>query len=149
MNRRRFLPLVVATGLASLGGTLASAGTVNINPSKDNTLYEYNPDVGDVSNALGMHFFVGTTAMSELRRGVLAFDIAGNIPPFAVITAASLSANMSRAPSNTAYVMEMHKLLADWGEGTSIASGEEGMERQLRLMMQHGDTVSSIQFFGP
>jgi len=127
MDRGRLLTLVVATALGALGGSLANAGTVNINPSKDNTLYEYNPDVGDVSNALGMHFFVGTTAMNELRRGVLAFDIAGNIPPFAVVTAASLSANMSRAPSNTAYVMELHKLLADWGEGTSIASGEEGM----------------------
>ena len=33
---------------------------------------------------------------------------------------------MSRTPTNTAYVMELHKLLADWGEGTSIAPGEEG-----------------------
>src|SRR5262245_12969548 len=127
MDRRRLLTVVVATALGTLGAILASAGTVNVNPSKDNTLYEYNPDVGDVSNALGMHFFTGTTAMNELRRGVLAFDIAGNIPPGSTITAVSLSANMSRAPSNTAYVMELHKLLADWGEGTSIASGEEGM----------------------
>ena len=64
--------------------------------------------------------------MNELRRGVLAFDIAGNIPPGSMITAVSLSLNMSRTPTNTAYVMELHKLLADWGEGTSIAPGEEG-----------------------
>ena len=64
--------------------------------------------------------------MSELRRGVLAFDIAGNIPPGSTITAVSLSVNMSRTPTNTAYVVELHKLLADWGEGTSIAPGEEG-----------------------
>jgi hypothetical protein len=43
-----------------------------------------------------------------------------------MITAASLSVNMSRSPTNTAYVVELHKLLADWGEGTSIAPGEEG-----------------------
>ena len=49
-----------------------------------------------------------------------------NIPLGAVITAVSLSVNMSRTPTNTAYVMELHKLLADWGEGTSIAPGEEG-----------------------
>src|SRR4029077_2925791 len=127
MDGKRLFAIAVVAALSSLGGSLATAGTVNINPSKDNTLYEYNPDVGDVSNALGMHFFVGTTAMNELRRGVLAFDIAGNIPPFAVVTAASLSANMSRTPSNTAYDMELHKLVADWGEATSIASGEEGM----------------------
>jgi len=126
MGRRRLLTLVVATALGSLGGGLASAGTVNINPSKDNTLYEYNPDVGDLSNALGMHFFAGKTAMNALRRGVLAFDIDNHIPFGAVITAASLSLNMSRTPTNTAYVMELHKLLVDWGEGTSIAPGEEG-----------------------
>ena len=33
---------------------------------------------------------------------------------------------MSRTPTNTAYVLELHKLLADWGEGTSMAPGEEG-----------------------
>src|SRR6266545_1901243 len=126
MNRRRLLVLAVAAALGSLGGSLASAGTVNINPSKDNTLYEYDPLDGDRSNALGFHFFAGKTAMDELRRGVLAFDIVGNIPPGSTITAASLSVNMSRTPTITAYLMELHKLLADWGEGTSVAPGEEG-----------------------
>ena len=126
MDRERLFALAVAAALSFLGGSLASAGTVNINPSKDNTLYEYDPVDGDRSNALGFHFFAGETGMNELRRGVLAFDIAGNIPPGAVITAASLSLNMSRTPTNTAYLMELHKLLADWGEGTSIAPGEEG-----------------------
>ena len=126
MDRARLFALVVAATLGYLGGSLASAGTVNINPSKDNTLYEYDPLDGDKSNALGFHFFAGETGMNELRRGVLAFDIANNIPPGAVITAASLSLNMSRTPINTAYVVELHKLLADWGEGTSVAPGEEG-----------------------
>ena len=126
MDGKTLFAIAVAAALSSLGGTLATAGTVNINPIKDNTLYEYDPDVGDRSNALGIHFFAGETGMNELRRGVLAFDIAGNIPLGATITAASLSLNMSRTPTNTAYVMELHKLLADWGEGTSIAPGEEG-----------------------
>jgi len=103
-----------------------SAGIVNIHPSKDNTLYEYDSFDGDKSNALGFHFFAGETGMKELRRGVLAFDIAGNVPPGSTITAVSLSVNMSRTPTNTAYVMELHRLLSDWGEGTSVASGEEG-----------------------
>jgi cell division septation protein DedD len=126
MDRERLFALVVAAALSSLGGSLASAGTVNINPSKDNTLYEYDPLDGDKSNALGFHFFAGETGMNELRRGVLAFDIAGNIPPGSTITAVSLSLNMSRTPTNTAYSLELHKLLADWGEGTSMAPGEEG-----------------------
>ena len=126
MDHRRLIILAVTTALGFLGSSLASAGTININPSKDNTLYEYDSKEGDHSNALGLHFFAGKTAMSELRRGVLAFNIAGSIPPGSTITAVSLSLNMSRTPTNTFYVMELHKLLADWGEGTSIAPGEEG-----------------------
>ena len=99
---------------------------ISIFPSKDNTLYEYNPNEGDLSNALGNHFFTGTTVFGEIRRGVLAFDIAGNIPPGSTIIAASLSMNMSRTIDGTARTTELHKLLADWGEGTSHAPGEEG-----------------------
>jgi hypothetical protein len=114
---------------AAIGYTctaLASANIINIMPSKDNTLYEYDPADGDTSNALGLHFFAGKTAMGELRRGVLAFDIAGSIPAGSTITGVTLSMNMSRTPLSVAYPVELHKLLADWGEGTSMASGGEG-----------------------
>src|SRR5206468_7726847 len=120
------LPLVIATALSGIGPGLASATIINIHPIKDNTLYEFDPAEGDRSNALGNHFFAGETAMGELRRGVLAFDIAGSVPPGSTITAVSLSLNMSRTLLDTARTIELHKLLADWGEGTSHAPGEEG-----------------------
>jgi hypothetical protein len=63
--------------------------------------------------------------MGELRRGVLAFDIAGSIPPGSTITSVSLSMNMSMTIADTRTV-ELHVLLADWGEGTSMAPGGEG-----------------------
>lgn len=119
--------LLTAALAAAIGYTCtASANIINIMPSKDNTLYEYDPAEGDNSNGAGFHFFAGETAMSELRRGVLAFDIAASIPPGSTITGVSLSLNMSRTPTNTVYLVELHKLLADWGEGTSVAPGEEG-----------------------
>jgi FtsP/CotA-like multicopper oxidase with cupredoxin domain len=121
------MTLIVASALGGgLGPSLASADTININPSKDNTLYQYVPADGDRSNALGLHFFTGETAMGELRRGLLAFDIAGNIPAGSTITGATLTLNMSRTPSSNARTVELHRLLADWGEGTSLASGQEG-----------------------
>lgn len=119
--------LILATGFIGLGLSLANADIININPSKDNTLYEYVPADGDRSNALGLHFFTGETAMGELRRGVLAFDIAGNVSAGSTITGVTLTMNMSRTPSVTARTVELHRLLADWGEGTSVASGEEGI----------------------
>jgi hypothetical protein len=121
--------LLALTFTIALGCTVASsvsAGILNITPSKDNTLYEYDPKEGDVSNALGFHFFVGETNMGELRRGVLAFDIAAAIPPGSAIIAVTLSMNMSRTIDVTARTIELHKLLVDWGEGTSHAPGEEG-----------------------
>jgi hypothetical protein len=121
------LPLVIAGMLGGIGPSLAVAQLANINPIKDNTLYQYVPADGDRSNALGIHFFTGETADGELRRGVLAFDIAGNVPAGSTILGVTLSMNMSRTPFDTARIVELHKLLADWGEGTSDANNEEGM----------------------
>src|SRR6266496_3810074 len=123
---KTLLTLVLAAALTGIASDLASAATISIMPSKDNTLYEFDPDEGDFSNALGIHFFTGETVMSELRRGVLAFDIAGSIPHGSIITSVSPSMNMSRTISETPRIVELHKLLADWGEGTSHAPGEEG-----------------------
>jgi hypothetical protein len=123
---KTLLTLVLAAALIGIGSDLASAATISIMPSKDNTLYEFDPDEGDFSNALGIHFFAGDTVMSELRRGVLAFDIAGSIPSGSTIIGVSLSLNCSKVFSDTARTTELHKLLADWGEGISHAPGEEG-----------------------
>ncbi len=125
-NSKILHSLILTAALSFIGAGLATAAIINIFPSKDNTLYEFDPAEGDVSNALGFHFFAGETAMGELRRGVLAFDIAGSIPPGSTITGVSLSMNCSRVFSDTARTVELHKLLADWGEGTSHAPGEEG-----------------------
>ena len=128
-REQRISKLLLALILvALLGGapSLAIADIININPIKDNTLYEYDPAEGDQSNALGNHFFAGETAMGELRRGVLAFDIAGNIPAGSTILSVTLSLTMSRTGLDTARTVELHKVLADWGEGTSVAPGEEG-----------------------
>ena len=119
------LALILTTALGWAAASSASAAMISIMPSKDNTLYQYVPADGDLSNGAGFHFFAGETAVGLFRRGVLAFDIAGNIPPGSTITSVSLSLNMSMTPTG-AVTVELHKLLADWGEGTSHAPGGEG-----------------------
>lgn len=99
---------------------------VTINPIKDNTLYESG--TGALSNGAGSYFFVGRTnqtAGESIRRGLLAFDIAGNVPPGATITSVTLTLNMSKTTAG-AHTVSLHRVLADWGEGTSNAGGEEG-----------------------
>jgi hypothetical protein len=101
----------------------SNSQTVTINSMKDNTLYE--DASGLSSNGAGQYFFTGATAFGGLRRGVIAFDIAGNIPQCATITSVSLTLHMSKTISGGTDV-ELIKLLEDWGEGTSAPGGQEG-----------------------
>ena len=77
---KTLVAILVLSALGFVGRTSVSAGIINIMPSKDNTLYEYDPVEGDHSNGAGFHFFAGENGMGELRCGVLAFDIAATIP---------------------------------------------------------------------
>jgi hypothetical protein len=125
ITSKTLLAVILMTALGCTVASSATAAIININPNKDNTLYEYDPAEGDHSNGAGFHFFAGENAMGELRRGVLAFDVAGAIPPGSTIVAVSLTMNMSMTPAG-ALTVELHKLLADWGEGTSHAPMGEG-----------------------
>ena len=102
--------------------------TIVLGTSKDNTLYS---ESGALSNGAGVYFFageLGTTGHSAIRRGVIAFDIADSIPAGSTINSVTLTLHVSRtAPSFAALTVELHRLLADWGEGTSDAGTPGGM----------------------
>ena len=99
--------------------------TVNLVSTADNTLYE--SQTGSLSNGAGQHMFAGKTDQNQnaLRRAILRFDIADTIPAGATISSVTLTLNMSRSISGAENVA-LHRLNADWGEGTSVASGQEG-----------------------
>jgi len=101
------------------------ADLVTIEPSKDNTLYE---DVdGLKSNGAGWYLFAGSTESFGARRAVLEFDIAAAVPPLSTINSVELDMNLSRCGPScfTTVPMDLHRLLAAWGEGTSDA-GQPG-----------------------
>ncbi len=115
---------VVASLFVVAASTAAIAQVqVNIPSMKDNTLYE--DDLGMVSNGAGQHMFVGTTNGGFLRRALVAFDIAGNIPAGSTIQGAVLTLNMSRT-AGIAIAIDLRAATQDWGEGTSVGFGEEG-----------------------
>ncbi len=98
---------------------------VTLESSKDNTLFEAAE--GDLSNGAGEHFFVGRTATGNNRRGLLAFDVDGALPDGAIINTAVLTLHVSNVPPGAGTeTITLHQLTADWGEGTSDASGAEG-----------------------
>src|SRR5512138_1978 len=88
MRRSRVRAAIV--GLVTAGLALvasAGAATVTLTTSKDNTLYE--SATGALSNGAGAHFFAGRTGTNsggKIRRGVIAFDVAANVPPGSTIT---------------------------------------------------------------
>lgn len=96
---------------------------VTLTASQDNTLYEF--DAGSFSNGAGMHTFVGLTNTGLIRRSLIKFDISGDIPAGSVITNVTLTLNMSKTAAD-AETIDIHNLLADWGEGSSDADVEEG-----------------------
>ena len=108
-------PFVCGSGIAQTQVVLGA--------SKDNTLYETTD--GSLSNGAGPGFFVGENNLGAIRRGVIAFDIVGNIPSGATITSAALGLTVSRSSSGPK-VVQLRKLLSNWGEGTSVGGGAGG-----------------------
>lgn len=110
---------------AAAGPFTAAADTVTLFSAKDNTLYE-DPD-GALSNGAGTAMFAGNNAQGSntIRRAVLAFDVAAALPAGATITSASLSLTNS-ANNAEPETIALHRLLADWGEGSSVAGGGQG-----------------------
>jgi len=103
--------------------TSATAETVSIGANKDNTLYE--DFLGRFSSGAGPSLFVGITGGGFIRRGVVQFDVASAVPAGATVTGATMTLFMDRTVSG-AQDQVMHRLLADWGEAGSVASGGGG-----------------------
>ena len=103
----------------------APAETAIVPAAADNTLIE--SPTGALSNGAGPAFFVGRTSQTAnyRRRGLIRFDVAGTLPAGAIVTQVELV--LALTPSN-AHPIEigLHRVLADWGEGESSASGGSG-----------------------
>lgn len=103
--------------------------TVSLSAVKDNTLYQSN--TGNLSDGKGEFLFIGrtnanTTPDGLIRRAILKFDVAASIPANATITSASLIMNMNRTSMTTAHNTTVHTVNADWGEGNSNGTSNEG-----------------------
>jgi len=126
-----------------------SGGTVQLVPSKDNTLFE--PDLqGDRSNGIGPQFYAGRVGgfggAVGLRRGVLAFDVAAGVPAGSIIQSVTLSVNCSRVPAldhGNARVHRLHRATSDWGEAASDA----GINAGVGAAPATGDATWSHTFF--
>jgi hypothetical protein len=118
---RRLLAALLA--LVAFGKGEAAASVVTLNPVRDNTLYQST--TGSQSNGAGSYLFAGLTDSNEIRRGILAFDVAASVPPGSIIDSVSLTLTMSRSRVND-FNFTLHRVTSNWGEGASNADGQEG-----------------------
>ena len=118
---RSSVGLWLAVALASS----APAETAIVPASADNTLIE--SPTGAFSNGAGPAFFVGRNSQASnfRRRGLIRFDVAAALPPGVIVTRAEL--RLVLTPSNPPPIeIELHRVLADWGESESSATGGSG-----------------------
>jgi len=130
----RILPHIVVVLVMDLTvaltpcAALTAQTQVTISPSKDNTLYESS--TGALSNGAGSRCFAGRIAtFGWRRRALVAFDVAKQIPAGSKITKADLALTVVMSPSSPApspVTITLHRLTANWGEGSSTASGAQG-----------------------
>lgn len=118
----------------TLGGVFGGPGTsctpnpcsvapimVAIEAIKDNVLYETLD--GSASNALGRHLYVGNRNTGDRRRTVVAFDLSA-IPQGSTVLTAGLGLYCNQS-SGASFPVQLHRVVADWGEGSSQAGGNE------------------------
>ena len=114
------LPTGVILKLVPVPATTALVLTA----SRDTTLYQESA----VGNGAGEWIFAGATEPSKndaaMRRALLGWNLS-TVPAGAVIASASVSLRMDRTISPS-YSFSLHKMLANWGEGSANAGSQEG-----------------------
>jgi hypothetical protein len=102
--------------------SLAASQTILIDAGADNTLYE-DAD-GSVSNGAGAFMLAGRNNQEQdsIRRALLYFDVAGQLPYGAIVEAVYLTLYLERGNGGERMV-RLHHLRSDWGEGGSIVLG--------------------------
>ena len=113
----------------SFGASVKSSDLVSITTTKDNNIIQ--SATGVLSNALNVltagrtNQDATTTPVLSVRRALVYFDIASNVPVNSTIDSVRLSMYFSRT-SGVGTQVYLHRLLKDWGEGTSSFSGGQG-----------------------
>lgn len=110
-----------------LGSWLASAAiaeVATIQPVRDATLFE--DASGSLANGAGPVLHAGNNGQDLARRALIRFDVAARVPAGARIEAVELTMNVSNATNAVLRPFSLHRVLEDWGEGTSSTTSGSG-----------------------
>ena len=128
----------LALAAAALGAAVRAQllpPTATLQADQDATLYESSS--GNVANGSGPGLFVGVTGQPTIRRALVRFDVAGSIPTGSKILGVGLRVVSVQSSSSSPLPTTLHRVLADWSEGGSVAPGNGGSG----AVAQAGDTT--------
>jgi plastocyanin len=114
-----------------------------ISPQKDTSIFSEN---NNASNGAGQSLYVGRTGNTNggnLRRSIVAFDLA-SIPSGSTVYSASLELSHIAQSQSGSQLFELHKALANWGEAGSFGSGTGGQAQPNDATWQHRFYTSTL-----
>ena len=115
------------------------AAAIALPSVRDNTLFE--SATGALSNGAGPAVYAGDNAGLNTRRALFFFDVAGHVPAGSIVMKAELRLHVSSVPLTESHSIDVHRVLADWGEGSSYSAGGSG------ALAQPGDATWIHRFF--
>ena len=117
------LALLESDEVFFLEAEVASGAGVTVEPpiTKDATIYADAPEGAKTSGPI----IVGRNRVGSVRRALIAFDLSA-IPAGATVTSVELNMTVGNF-HRTGIAVEMHRLLADWGEGTTGSNSNGGL----------------------
>jgi hypothetical protein len=114
-----FLPGLVLSLAGMLLAPTARSASATIPASKDNTIYGNGN--ANLSNGEGPYLLAGSSGEGRALRSLIAFNLAGQIPAGATINSVTLRLTINTPLAANSNTVRVHRVLADWGEGTSIS----------------------------
>jgi hypothetical protein len=126
----------------AIRGSDASAESITIFADADNTIFSESLNSGGEATTIS----AGRNNAAVIRRALLRFDVAANLPAASTVTGVTLSLSVDGAAQAETQSRDvgLHRLLADWGEGTSGGGGAGSGQGQPATT---GDATWQHRFF--
>lgn len=117
-------PTLLGIVLTAATTSSSRATTLTIGALKDTSIFQNTPN-NSSGGANGL--YAGTNGNTSPRRALLAFDVAGQLPPNAVITDARVTLRLAQfaggggpnPPAAVDQTIGMHRVSSAWKEGTA------------------------------
>lgn len=132
-SRQTLLQIAIVAAHIVPAASVARADTLLLTPVADNSIFLRTRTPDELfSSGAGDGIFSGRTFVhaDNRSRGLVRFDLSA-IPCGAAVTAVSLRMTVDRAPrASPPAPVELHRVLAAWGEGASNSFGGSGEPSQ-------------------